>query len=241
MLPKHLEELIRVEQGYWWHVAKRALVVELLRRYFPPPARLVEGGIGGGGNLLALHDMGYQVAGFDLMPEAVEHCRQLRPIDVRQHNLQEPWPLEPGTADVVLMLDVIEHTALPVQVLKNAAKILRPRGGVIVTVPAYPWLQGPWDEMLGHYRRYTGRVLRQQAREAGLKTAWLSHWNSFTLPAAVAVRLAEKMLGHKRSAEFPQVSPRVNGLLKGCAGAERSWLRRIPLPVGLSLVGVLMS
>jgi SAM-dependent methyltransferase len=240
MVPKHLEELIRVEEGYWWHVAKRALVVELLGRYFPPPARLVEGGIGGGGNLLALHDLGYQVAGFDLMPEAVEHCRQLRQLDVRQHNLQEPWPLEPAAADVVLMLDVLEHTEDPVQVLRNAAQVLRPGGGIIVTVPAYPWLKGPWDEMLGHHRRYTGRMLRQQAEEAGVRVAWLSHWNAFALPAAVVLRIAEKLLARKRGSAFPPVSPRVNALLTSCARVERGWLRRIRLPVGLSLVGVLM-
>ena len=30
MDPKHLEELIRIERRYWWHVAKRDLVRELL-------------------------------------------------------------------------------------------------------------------------------------------------------------------------------------------------------------------
>jgi hypothetical protein len=31
-----------VGRSYWWHVAKRALVTDLLRRHFPTPARLVE-------------------------------------------------------------------------------------------------------------------------------------------------------------------------------------------------------
>ncbi len=44
----HLTELIELEDSYWWHVAKRRLVVELLRRYAPPAGLLVEGGVGSG-------------------------------------------------------------------------------------------------------------------------------------------------------------------------------------------------
>jgi SAM-dependent methyltransferase len=239
MDPGHLEELINIEQRYWWHIAKRELVTELLLLHVPPPARLVEGGIGAGGNLLAWQQLGYEVAGFDLMLDAVEHCRKQGACNVRQHDLQEPWPLEASTADAVLMLDVIEHTSDPVIVLRNAAQVLGPRGKVIVTVPAYPWLMGPWDRMLGHHRRYTRKMLRRQAKEAGLRVLWLSHWNSFTLPAAVAVRSAEKLVARKRRSEFPPVGPRINALLTGCARGERRWLRKSPVPFGLSLVGVL--
>jgi hypothetical protein len=72
---KHLDELIAVERSYWWHVAKRALVTELLRRHFPPPARLVERGVVVGANLLAFRAMGYRVSGFDVIP-AVARVQQ---------------------------------------------------------------------------------------------------------------------------------------------------------------------
>jgi SAM-dependent methyltransferase len=228
-----------VEQGYWWHVAKRELITSLLLEHVPPPAHLVEGGIGAGGNLLSWQDQGYQVTGFDLMSEAVERCRQHGVGDVHRHDLQEPWPIEAATVDVVVMLDVLEHTADPVAVLQNAARVIKPAGKIMVTVPAYPWLMGPWDRMLGHYRRYTAKMLRCQAEEAGLNVVWQSHWNSFTLPAALAVRSAEKVLARKRSAEFPAVGPRVNALLESCARGERRWLRTGRVPFGLSLVGVL--
>jgi SAM-dependent methyltransferase len=237
---RHLDALIAVERSYWWHVAKRELVTELLKRHCPPPARLVEGGVGGGANLLAYRDLGYDVSGFDVMPESVEHCCGLGIGDVRRHDLEEPWPVERGPVDAVVLLDVIEHVADPVRVLANASGVLAPGGLVLVTVPAIPALMGPWDRMLGHYRRYSARMLRDQARAAGLQTAWLSHWNAFTLPAAVVVRTAEK-LGFRRGSggEFPPVSPAVNALLVRLARAERWWNRRLRLPLGLSLVGVL--
>lgn len=236
---KHLEELIAVERSYWWHVAKRELVMGLLRRHFPAPGRLVEGGVGGGANLLAFEALGYQVSGFDLMPEAVEHCRELGIDDVRTHDLQEPWEIDNGPVDVVVMLDVLEHVPDPVRVMRNAAETLGANGGLLITVPAIPALMGPWDRMLGHHRRYSKRMLREQAREAGLRVMWLSSWNAFTLPPAIAVRMAEKLGKRQRTAEFPRVSPAVNSLLITAARLERRLLSIAPIPTGLSLVGVL--
>lgn len=237
--PKHLEALIAVERSYWWHVAKRELVLELLLRHAPPPGVLIEGGVGGGANAEAFRDLGYEVRGFDLMPQAVEHCRALGFSGVRTHDLQEPWPVEPGSARAVVMLDVIEHVRDPVRVLCHAAAVLAPEGGMIVTVPAIPTLMGPWDRMLGHHRRYSRRLLREHARQAGLRVAWLSPWNSFTLPAAAVIRTAEKFVGCRRTAEFPRVRTAVNALLIRLARLERRAMSYGPIIAGLSLVGVL--
>jgi SAM-dependent methyltransferase len=239
MDPSHLENLISVEQTYWWHVAKRELVLELLRRHAPSPGLLVEGGVGGGANSLAFRDLGYDVRGFDLMAKAVEYCRGLGLGDVRVHDLQEPWPIEPAVARAVVILDVIEHLPDPVRALRHAARALRPDGAMIVTVPAVPALMGPWDRMLGHYRRYSRRIFQEQAREAGLRVIWLSHWNSFTLPAAVVIRTLERLAGGRRSAEFPLVSRPVNALLIHLARLEQRLMSVVPVPVVLSLVGVL--
>ena len=58
MDPSHLQELVTLEDSYWWHVAKRQLVTRLLQRYCPPPGRLVEGGIGSGRNLVEFSELG---------------------------------------------------------------------------------------------------------------------------------------------------------------------------------------
>lgn len=195
--------------------------------------------MGAGGNLAALKKCGYQVSGFDCMPEAVRHCAGQGLEDVHVHDLEEPWPIENGSVDVVVMLDVLEHIADPVKVLRNARQKLTCGGGIVLTVPACPYLMGPWDRMLGHYRRYSGRLLGRHARAAGLRVVWLSHWNAFTYPAALMIRSLEKLFRKRRSAEFPPVSGPVNSLLQTCARVERGIMRRIPLPIGLSLVGVL--
>ena len=122
-------------------------------------------------------------------------------------------------ARAVVMLDVIEHVPDPVRVLRNVVAMLDDDGAILLTVPAAPYLIGPWDRMLGHYRRYSARLLRDHAHEAGLRIAWLSHWNAFALPLAIVIRTAEKLSGRRLTAEFPAVSDTVNSLLIGLARA----------------------
>jgi SAM-dependent methyltransferase len=235
----HLNELIALDDSYWWHVAKRELIARLLEAHFPPPGRVVEGGFGSGRNLREFLRMGYAVTGLDALPEAVEHARQMGFSQVYCHDLTQPWPLEPDSTRAVVLLDVLEHVAEPVAALRHAAATLTAGGGVIVTVPACPRLYGPWDEHLGHYRRYTARLLRAQAQEACLRVERVTHWNSFSLPAAALVRTVERWRRGRKEAEFPRVPAWMNRMLLGCARAERWWLQRLAVPAGLSLVGVL--
>jgi len=60
--------------------------------------------------------------------------------------------------------------------------------------------------MLGHYRRYSKRLLRDHAHEAGLRVEWLSYWNAFTLPAAIVVRLLERCGRKQRAGRVPSAS-----------------------------------
>jgi len=239
MDPAHLDELIELEDTYWWHVSKRRLVMGLLARHLPAPGRLVEGGVGSARDLSEFQHAGYAVSGYDAMPESVANARE-RGLDVVSHDLELAWPVAEGSLDVVVLLDVLEHIADPVRVLENVRRALRPGAGAVVTVPAYPFLHGDWDRALGHQRRYTLRMLREQVREAGLDVARITHWNAFSLPAALAVRGIQRLFPRDAPpAEFPRVPSALNRLLIGCATVERAWLRVLPLPVGLSLFAVL--
>lgn len=133
---RHLSELAELEDGYWWHVAKRQLAVQLLSRFAPPPGLLIEGGVGSSRNLLEFRQMGYDTIGLDVMPEAVDMARQRGVEGVQLHDLEDAWPVDSGSARVVVLLDVIEHLAEPVIALEHAWRALQPGGALVVTVPA---------------------------------------------------------------------------------------------------------
>lgn len=239
MDPSHLTQLVDLEDNYWWHVAKRQLVLRLLSRFAPAPGRLVEGGIGSGRNLVEFQKQGYQVSGLDLMPESVEHVRRRGIADVQLHDLGQSWPVADGSVHAVVLLDVLEHVEDPVRVLEHVHRALSDDGAVFITVPSYPWLFSRWDEQLGHFRRYTVREFRRQAADGGFRVQWLNHWNCFTLPAAMALRGWEKMFPQRSQPDFPEVSGFTNRLLLGAAAAERCCMDVPGVPAGLSLAGVL--
>ena len=235
----HLDELIELENRYWWHVAKRNIATDLLRKYVPSPARIVEGGIGAAGNLLNWKQCGYEVSGLDIMDDSVTHAKSIGIEEIYKHDLQQPWPVAKDSFGGVVLLDVLEHVADPVKVLKEAAKTLQGTGKIIFTVPAYPFLFSDWDERLGHYRRYTPSMMRDQVAAAGLKIEKLRYWNSFTFPAAIFLRTIRRFFPSRKGTEFPRVGNLTNKALITAAQLETKFSNKLSVPFGLSLVGVI--
>ena len=66
-------------------------------------------------------------------------------------------------ADTILYIDVMEHIAGDRQEMADAAARLRPGGHLIVLSPAHQWLFSPFDEAIGHYRRYTDSLAGDHA------------------------------------------------------------------------------
>jgi SAM-dependent methyltransferase len=86
-------------------------------------------------------------------------------------------PIEDATFDFVLCTEVLEHVAEPTRVLAELARILRPGGGLLLTVPfVFELHEEPHD----HYR-YTSHALRRLLGDAGFAvdaveplTGWFS-------------------------------------------------------------------
>ena len=61
--------------------------------------------------------------------------------------------------DTILYVDVLEHIKDDGIELENAAEHLLPNGSLIVLSPAHQWLFTPFDQAIGHYRRYSKKTL----------------------------------------------------------------------------------
>lgn len=235
----HLKELMALESSYWWHVSKQRLASSLISKYIHPASRIVEGGIGAGGNLLHWQSQGYEVHGLDIMPESVAYAQQRGLENIHQHDLHEPWPVPQQSAQAVVLLDVLEHLREPVIALQHAGNTLADNGKIIFTVPAHPWLFSEWDERLGHYRRYTTAMMKSQVAQAGLKLVELRHWNAISLPIAAMLRTYRRLFPKHTGAEFPRLSERMNRWLIRIQERESAIAKHLSIPSGLSLVGVI--
>jgi 2-polyprenyl-3-methyl-5-hydroxy-6-metoxy-1,4-benzoquinol methylase len=90
-------------------------------------------------------------------------------------------------ADTILYIDVMEHIASDRQEMADAAARLRPGGHLIVLSPAHQWLFSPFDEAIGHYRRYTKDSLLA-ITPPGLKPVKTRYLDSCGLMASAANR-----------------------------------------------------
>ena len=63
--------------------------------------------------------------------------------------------------DSILYIDVLEHIENDRGELERAARHLTPGGHLVVLAPAHAWLFSPFDQAIGHFRRYTAPALTE--------------------------------------------------------------------------------
>ncbi len=90
--------------------------------------------------------------------------------------------------DTVLYIDVLEHIPGDRAEVQRAAARLKPGGRLIVLSPAHGWLYSPFDQAIGHCRRYTIRRLTSLTA-ANLRVARAFYLDSVGLFASAANRL----------------------------------------------------
>jgi SAM-dependent methyltransferase len=93
-----------------------------------------------------------------------------------------------NTFDTILYFDVLEHIREDRAEMEIAATHLKPGGHIAVLSPAHQWLYTPFDEAIGHYRRYNRQSLVAVAPPS-LKLEKLVYLDSAGLSLSAANRL----------------------------------------------------
>lgn len=134
--------------------------------------------------------------------------------------------------DVVVAFEVLEHLEDDVAGLRRWAEWLRPGGRVVLSVPAQPHRFGPWDEAVGHYRRYTRRTLAAALRDAGFEPVrvWSYGWPLGYLLETVRNRLAGPTDPDVRSME-ERTAESGRRFQPGESLAPLTWLAILPFRV----------
>ncbi len=231
-------DLAASDRNHWWFRSKAAFVATALRRTSagaPHDGWLVDAG-GGAGGVTAL--LGWHTHRVLVVEGNADLARQAHAV----HGLHAARaevahvPLASGRATVVCLLDVIEHLHDPGAALREAVRLLRPDGRLVVNVPAHQWLWSPADEQLGHVRRYTRPALLSELAAAGFEPVLTTHVFSWLL---APVWLKRRVVS-RSTAELglDQTSPLVDRAAMVLTAVERTALGRLALPFGTSLLCV---
>ncbi len=239
------------EDKHAWFAGRTRAILKYLDAELGPVTpgqvrKVLDMGIGAGNMAHHLAQYG-QVFGIDYNPRPLAVAQQ-RGLPVAQGGGAQ-LPFAGGVFDLVALLDTVEHIADELGVLQECARVLKPGGRLIVTVPAFMWLWSYNDVINAHERRYTAPELEQKLELCGLHVQRISYNNFFLFPAIAGIRLLRPYNPGLKSphldadAEVYQVDMEpipepANTILHGVGRLEAEILQRGRLPFGTSVIAV---
>ena len=160
---KEYEAMYVAEKTNWWFVGRDELIHIILKSIFDSAIKatnsinILDIGCGTGGRLEGIRNYG-NVIGIDISKEALKYVRRKAHTNILCADAQL-LPIQAESMGVVLLLDVLEHIEDDYTAIKEAYRVLREDGFLIVTVPAHKFLWSLHDKYLHHKRRYNKEEL----------------------------------------------------------------------------------
>jgi len=238
------EFLFEMEQKHFWHVGRREMILDVLRRNIPSLARfrMLEVGCGNGSVLAFLRQNGINIEGGDIFLQGLRFCQQrVSPVILYQIDaLSLPFK---NNYEIIGIFDVLEHIENDEKGLAEIDKALKARGNLVLTVPAYKFLWSRHDEASHHRRRYNRTELIAKLERCGFVVNKATHYMFFLFPVLAAMRLLSKIFRNKKhekydiqtSLEFKTI-PFINNLFLASLRLEKHLIRYLNLPFGASLL-----
>ena len=240
MYEHEYDAMYRLEDSYWWYIARRELAMELLKEEIRgrESIRILDVGCGTGANIKDFGRLGPAI-GIDSSVEALHFCRS-RGVGAVAMSRVEDLPFAQGAFDIVTALDILEHTDDDLHCLREIRRVCARRGLLLITVPAYGFLWSEHDEALKHRRRYTAYELRNKLVLCGFEVVRTSYFITSLFFPILMFRIwngLHKNSTHPRTSHYLLPKP-INNALVGLLALERKVFRQINLPFGVSIVAL---
>jgi SAM-dependent methyltransferase len=225
------------DASHWWFVGRRRLFArEIAESGLSRSAKVLDIGTSTGTNLRMLRDIGFvQVSGLDLSPEAIVWCASKGLGYVEQGDICA-MPFADGSFDLVLATDIIEHVDDDARALSEIARVLKPGGVALVTVPAFTLIWGLQDRVAQHKRRYRRPQLLARITGAGLGVETAYYFNYLLFGPILAARRLIDLFGVRLKSEADLNSTSTNWLLDKIFTFDVMSARRFKPPFGVSIL-----
>jgi 2-polyprenyl-3-methyl-5-hydroxy-6-metoxy-1,4-benzoquinol methylase len=194
--------------------------------------RVLNAGCGSGELSCLLAAAGHQVVGIDPDPTYIQLARD-RAGDRFPDSEFVVSSIEdfagPHDFDAAISTDVLEHIEDDRTAFHRMVAQVKPGGLVLVAVPAGQWLFGYHDEQLGHFRRYSKRMVRQLVAETCVVKK-LRYFGGTLIPVCLA---------YSKWLRKPYPVAKVGGgksLVSRTLDAMLAVERRLALPLGTSVL-----
>ncbi|HOO55584.1 MAG TPA: class I SAM-dependent methyltransferase [bacterium] len=150
---------------------------------------------------------GWKVVGTEVSSFACEYASEKMRIDVRKGTLEQAG-FDAASMDAVTMWHVLEHVPEPIETLREACRILKPGGLLVVAVPnienhfksfAYRLVKGKEEKLFSvkdreiHLFHFNEQTLRRAVEAAGFETLSQTIDRGEVAPEKVLVELPARL------------------------------------------------
>lgn len=243
------EKLLRhfndIEKIHWWWEGRRQILRQTIIKR--SELKILDIGCGTGETLSFLENYldNPKLYGIDNSKIAIDYAKKRGHKNIRQVNALK-LPYKDNTFDYILLLDVIEHIEDDLSLLKEAKRVLKRNGRIIITAPALQFIWSEHDSQQGHFRRYTRTRLKNLAQKNKLKVSRISYFNFFLSPAIIFLRLLGKLKPFNQINNYDSKlnfdiakKSQINDLLKVTFVNEIKLMKFVDYPVGISVFALL--
>jgi SAM-dependent methyltransferase len=235
--------MYEMEMDYWWYVGLHNLVLHFLAQENHRgngPLEVLDAGCGTGQLMKLCHAAGLDPVGLDFSGEALRFSlvRGIRSL-VQGSISGIPFPND--LFDVVVSLDVADclEGAEMTHSLGEMHRVLKPRGALILNLPAYNSLRSQHDRAQHILHRFNASELRSLLGEIGFQLQVCTYRNTFLFPIAAAVRLMKRRSAPAQdnlSSDLKPLPISINKTLTWILSVENYLIKTgLLMPFGLSV------
>lgn len=238
--PQTFRFLMENEDKYFWFRERNQIILWAIKEFFSNAKLFLEIGCGTSYVASAIERTfpNLTVYGSEIFIEGLKHAslrlkkEQLFQLDARKIPFDNVF-------DVIGMFDVLEHIDEDQKVLEQIYKALKPKGGVILTVPQHKFLWSKSDEHACHKRRYAGKTLKEKLIKAGFRIRYMTSFVTLLMPFLLASRLTNSFKKDFCPLQEFKLPQPLNIIFGYTLKLEQILIKRkISLPFGGSLLAI---
>lgn len=228
--PVFFQQIKQSEGEYFWFQIRRKWIFNKMKKIAPPPSTVLEVGCGTGNVSSFLASKGYSVVGSEYYTEALKISW---PGFIKVQGNAENLPFKDGIFDCVGLFDVIEHFENDNAPLKEAVRVLKKGGFLIITAPAREELWSWVDEVSLHKRRYTTERINRIFSQLNLESLLVEYmFMSLYIPMKYLRR------NQSKTVELFKINKILNIVLTYFFHLEIILSKIFSLPTGTSIIGI---
>ena len=110
--------------------------LKALLKFCTPPAKVLELGCSHGSFVALMRQAGYDASGVEMSPWVVSFGEKTFGVPIHVGPIED-LEIPPGSLDVIVLMDVLEHLYSPVTTMALCLKLLKPNGLLLIQTPQF--------------------------------------------------------------------------------------------------------